>query len=100
MPAKVGEDGLSTRVDCSEGSMEKTELEYRIWPRVEKVGVTGDDTSDVDGSCMSEPCELFISASSKLSLFLRSSTNCGNNNGFNIVDFGCGIPCDNFSCCH
>lgn len=38
-----GDEGLSAQVDSSS---DETELEYRRWPRAEKVGVTGEPTSD------------------------------------------------------
>jgi hypothetical protein len=45
----MGDAGLSvTGVFIRETSIDETELEYRRWPRVEKVGVAGGEISDAD----------------------------------------------------
>jgi len=48
----VGEEGLSVDGVFKETSMDEVELEYLSWPRVEKVGVTGDGISDADELCV------------------------------------------------
>lgn len=52
VPMKVGEDGLSVVELWNEDSTEDAELGYRICPRVEKVGVTGDGMSDAEEFCV------------------------------------------------
>lgn len=45
---KLGDDGLSTTELWYNDSIEELELGYRKWPRDEKVGVTGEGTSEAD----------------------------------------------------
>jgi hypothetical protein len=50
---KVGEDvGLSTTKLLNGDSIEDVELGYRKCPRVEKVGVTGEGTSEAVELCV------------------------------------------------
>jgi hypothetical protein len=44
----VGDDGLSAVEFRYVESIEEVELEYLKWPRVEKVGVTGDGSSEAE----------------------------------------------------
>lgn len=82
----TGEAGLS-EVVAGVDSNDEVELEHRKWPRVEKVGVTGDGASDehesreYDRYGASSPASLCAS-----SLFLLSSTSKGNRNGLNLGD--------------
>jgi hypothetical protein len=47
-----GDEGLSVEGVFKETSMDEAGLEYLSWPRVEKVGVTGDGMSDADELCV------------------------------------------------
>jgi len=44
--AKVGDDGLSVVEAWNVDSIDDAELGYLKWPRLEKVGVTGEGTSE------------------------------------------------------
>ena len=46
--ANVGEDGLSVAEFWNVDSIDEAELGYLKWPRLEKVGVTGEGISDAD----------------------------------------------------
>jgi hypothetical protein len=83
---KVGDDGLSTTEVWYDDSIEEAELGYRKCPRVENVGVTGEGTSDAEEFCVYVDEERSISDSDMLSLFLRSSTNCGSRSGLSFGD--------------
>lgn len=49
---KVGEFGLSVIELWYADSTEEAELGYRICPRIENVGVTGDGMSDAEEFCV------------------------------------------------
>jgi hypothetical protein len=83
---KVGDEGLSTTEVWYEDSIEETELGYRKCPRVENVGVTGEGASDAEEFCVYVDEERSVSDSDMLSLFLRSSTNCGSRSGLSFGD--------------
>ena len=84
----VGDCGLSVVDAWKEDSTDDAELGYLKCPDpdLEKVGVTGEGTSEMVDVCEYTEDDRSISPSSTLSLFLLSSTSCGNNNGFSFGD--------------
>jgi len=46
--ANVGDDGLSVAEFWKVESIDEAELGYLKWPRLEKVGVTGEGISDAE----------------------------------------------------
>jgi hypothetical protein len=93
---KVGDDGESFRELWYEDSTDVTELGYRRWPRVEKVGVTGEGISDAEALCAFQDDERSASASDILSLRLRSSTNCGSKRGLSLGDMAAQVSVSPF----
>jgi len=86
-PTNDGDDGLSATEVWKDDSIEEAELGYRKCPRVEKVGVTGEGISDAEEfGVQNNDKEWSISESDILSLFLRSSTNCGSKSGLSLGD--------------
>ncbi len=83
---KVGDDGLSAIDVWYDESIDEAELGYRKWPRVENVGVTGEGMSDGEEFWVYIDEDRSISESAMLSLFLRSSTNCGSKSGLSLGD--------------
>jgi hypothetical protein len=82
---KDGEAGLSLTTEVwNVDSIDEAELGY-LKCRAENVGVTGEAASEVDEVCVWEVARS-ASESDMLSLFLRSSTSCGSNNGLSLGD--------------
>jgi len=85
----VGDAGVSIAVMKGDASTDDAELEYLMWPRIENVGVAGDERSEAEEFCVLYADEVederSISVSCMLSRFLLSSTSFGRSSGFSIL---------------
>ncbi|EHK99160.1 hypothetical protein M7I_4992 [Glarea lozoyensis 74030] len=81
----IAEEAIG-KVEIKNESIDDAELGYLKCPDLEKVGVTGEGTSEAVDVCENEDDERSNSASKMLSLLLRSSTSFGSNNGLSFGD--------------